>query len=158
MTRNATTRNATTRRAHRLAASLSPNPVEFRTRRSLPAEIRITQPRGGSWHIEGNHVLWDKWRLRVGFNAREGLVLYNIGMFDPDSGHARPVARRVSFAEMIVPYGDPEDPHYRKNAFDAGEDGLGKVRGPVRALIHLSDSLAIVNAAAPLTPTHHRPR
>jgi primary-amine oxidase len=27
---------------------------------------------------------------------------------------------------MVVPYGDPKDPHYRKNAFDAGEDGLGK--------------------------------
>lgn len=25
-----------------------------------------------------------------------------------------------------MPYGDPNDPHYRKNAFDAGEDGLGK--------------------------------
>ena len=27
---------------------------------------------------------------------------------------------------MVVPYGDPSEPHYRKNAFDAGEDGLGK--------------------------------
>lgn len=27
---------------------------------------------------------------------------------------------------MVVPYGDPNEPHYRKNAFDAGEDGLGK--------------------------------
>jgi primary-amine oxidase len=27
---------------------------------------------------------------------------------------------------MVVPYGDPRDPHYRKNAFDAGEDGLGR--------------------------------
>jgi primary-amine oxidase len=27
---------------------------------------------------------------------------------------------------MVVPYGDPKDPHYRKNAFDIGEDGLGK--------------------------------
>lgn len=25
-----------------------------------------------------------------------------------------------------MPYGDPNEPHYRKNAFDAGEDGLGK--------------------------------
>jgi len=32
----------------------------------------------------------------------------------------------MSFVEMVVPYGDPMDPHYRKNAFDAGEDGLGK--------------------------------
>ena len=25
-----------------------------------------------------------------------------------------------------MPYGDPRQPHYRKNAFDAGEDGMGK--------------------------------
>lgn len=36
------------------------------------------------------------------------------------------MAHRLSFVEMVVPYGDPNDPHYRKNAFDAGEDGLGK--------------------------------
>lgn len=36
------------------------------------------------------------------------------------------VAHRLSFAEMVVPYGDPNAPHYRKNAFDAGEDGMGK--------------------------------
>lgn len=30
-----------------------------------------------------------------------------------------------SCAEMCVPYGDPKEPHFRKNAFDAGEDGLG---------------------------------
>jgi primary-amine oxidase len=27
---------------------------------------------------------------------------------------------------MIVPYGDPRSPNHRKNAFDAGEDGLGR--------------------------------
>ena len=32
----------------------------------------------------------------------------------------------MSIAEMVVPYADPGDPHYLKNAFDAGEDGLGK--------------------------------
>lgn len=26
---------------------------------------------------------------------------------------------------MVVPYGDPRHPNYMKNAFDAGEDGLG---------------------------------
>ena len=27
---------------------------------------------------------------------------------------------------MVVPYGDPRSPHFRKCAFDAGEDGLGR--------------------------------
>ena len=34
------------------------------------------------------------------------------------------MAERVSFVEMVVPYGDPGEPHCRKNAFDAGEDGV----------------------------------
>lgn len=63
----------------------------------------------------------------MGFNAREGLVLHNVAIYDADKDRLRPVARRLSFCEMVVPYGDPRDPHYRKNAFDAGEDGLGKV-------------------------------
>src|SRR4051794_11904845 len=27
---------------------------------------------------------------------------------------------------MVVPYGDPRSPNHLKNAFDAGEDGLGR--------------------------------
>ena len=32
-------------------------------------------------------------------------------------------------AEMVVPYGDPREPHFRKNAFDAGEDGVRGLLG-----------------------------
>lgn len=48
-------------------------------------------------------------------------VAYNDGSLG-----RRSIAHRLSFVEMVVPYGDPKEPHYRKNAFDAGEDGLGK--------------------------------
>lgn len=53
------------------------------------------------------------------------MVIYSVAYIDGSRGR-RPVAHRLSFVEMVVPYGDPNDPHYRKNAFDAGEDGLGK--------------------------------
>lgn len=53
------------------------------------------------------------------------MVIHSVAYVD-GSGGRRPVAHRLSFVEMVVPYGDPNDPHYRKNAFDAGEDGLGK--------------------------------
>lgn len=68
--------------------------------------------------------LW-QWNFRIGFTPREGLVIYSVAYVDGSRGR-RPVAHRLSFVEMVVPYGDPNDPHYRKNAFDAGEDGLGK--------------------------------
>lgn len=37
------------------------------------------QPEGPSWEIDGHHVRWQQWDLRVGFNYREGLVLHQIG-------------------------------------------------------------------------------
>ena len=66
-----------------------------------------------------------QWNFRVGFTPREGLVIHSIAYVDGSRGR-RPIAHRLSFVEMVVPYGDPNEPHYRKNAFDAGEDGLGK--------------------------------
>src|SRR5207247_462518 len=36
-----------------------------------------------------------------------------------------PVAHRLSFAEMVVPYRDPTDDHKARTAFDIGEWGLG---------------------------------
>jgi len=51
-------------------------------------------------------VRWSKWLIRIGFNAREGLVLHNVGY--EDGGRLRPVLHRASLAEMAVPYGQPE--------------------------------------------------
>ncbi|CAA2969542.1 Copper amine oxidase [Olea europaea subsp. europaea] len=65
------------------------------------------------------------WNFRVGFTPREDLVIHSVAYVDGSRGQ-RPIAHRLSFVEMVVPYGDPNDPHHRKNAFDAGEDGLGK--------------------------------
>ena len=52
-----------------------------------------------------------------------GLVLHTVGY--EDGGRVRPVAHRLSFAEMVVPYRDPTPDHYRRTAFDIGEWGLG---------------------------------
>ena len=66
-----------------------------------------------------------QWNFRIGFTPREGLVIHSVAYIDGSRGR-RPIAHRLSFVEMVVPYGDPNEPHYLKNAFDAGEDGLGK--------------------------------
>ena len=66
---------------------------------------------------------WQNWELRLGFNGREGLVLHTVGF--RDAGRLRPIAHRMSFAEMIVPYRDATPDHYRRTAFDIGEWGLG---------------------------------
>ncbi|GLT29111.1 hypothetical protein SLA2020_039970 [Shorea laevis] len=93
--------------------------------RSDVKPLQIIQPEGPSFRVNGYYVEWQKWNFRIGFTPREGLVLYSIAYVDGSRGR-RPVAHRLSFVEMVVPYGDSNNPHYRKNAFDAGEDGLGK--------------------------------
>jgi primary-amine oxidase len=85
--------------------------------------LEITQPEGASFRLDGNLLEWQKWSLRIGFNYREGLVLHTVGY--ADGGRVRPIAHRMSFAEMIVPYRDPSPDHYRRTAFDIGEWGLG---------------------------------
>jgi primary-amine oxidase len=93
----------------------------------LPARevkpLHIGQPEGVSFTLEGNLLSWQNWRMRLGFNHREGLVLHTVGYADGD--RVRPVAHRLSFAEMVVPYRDPTADHYRRTAFDIGEWGLG---------------------------------
>src|SRR5438445_381127 len=85
--------------------------------------IEITQPDGPSFQVDGHEVRWQKWRFRVGFTPREGLILYTIGYQDGDQ--LRPIVYRASLTEMFIPYGDPRPTHYRKNVFDMGEYGVG---------------------------------
>ncbi|KAJ5084886.1 Copper amine oxidase [Penicillium alfredii] len=79
----------------------------------------VQQPEGASFNVIGNAVSWQKWRFRVGFNSREGLVLHNV-TYD-----GRSTFYRLSVSEMTVPYGDPRAPYHRKQAFDVGDVGFG---------------------------------
>jgi primary-amine oxidase len=85
--------------------------------------IEIIQPEGVSFKVTGRQVEWQKWKFRVGFTSREGLVLHTVSYTD-ESGE-RPILHRASISEMVVPYGDPAEQYYRKNAFDIGEYGIG---------------------------------
>ena len=87
------------------------------------APLEISQPEGVSFQLDGHLLRWQNWEMRLGFNYREGLVLHTVGF--RDSGRLRPVAHRLSFAEMVVPYRDPTPDHFRRTAFDIGEWGLG---------------------------------
>ncbi|KAF4435059.1 peroxisomal copper amine oxidase [Fusarium austroafricanum] len=63
--------------------------------------------------------------MHIGFNYREGIVLSDIRIRDPNEEEDRPLFHRISLAEMVVPYGHPEFPLYRRHAFDVGEYGFG---------------------------------
>ncbi len=85
--------------------------------------LEITQPEGASFTLDGRLLRWQRWTMRIGFTPREGLVLHRVG-YEQD-GEPRPIAHRMSFAEMVVPYRDPTPDHYRRTAFDIGEWGMG---------------------------------
>jgi primary-amine oxidase len=87
------------------------------------APLEITQPEGPGFTVDGRLVTWQRWQIHVGFTAREGLVLHQVGY--EDDGRLRPILYRASLSEMVVPYGDPSPTHFFKNAFDAGENGVG---------------------------------
>jgi primary-amine oxidase len=85
--------------------------------------LEVVQPNGPSFEVDGNAIRWQKWQFRIGFNAREGLVLYMVGYNAGDG--VRSILHRASVSELWVPYGDPSKDQYRKNAMDVGECGFG---------------------------------
>jgi primary-amine oxidase len=87
--------------------------------------LEITQPEGPGFTLDGNLLRWQRWSLRVSMDPLEGLVLHTIGYDDGD--RTRSILHRASITEMVVPYGDPGPLHGWKNAFDAGEWGLGRM-------------------------------
>ncbi len=120
--------------------------------------IEITQPEGASFSVDGNSVEWQKWSLRIGFDPYEGLTLHDISYRDGDRD--RSVMHRASISEMVVPYGDPSPMHGWKNAFDAGEWGLGRMANSLAlgcdclGVIHYFDAVLATEEGDPYTVEH----
>jgi primary-amine oxidase len=102
-----------------------PDDGEYRADRIALREdlkpIHVHQPEGPSFEVDGYAVRWQKWHLRVGFNSREGLVLHEVGY--EEDGVVRPILRRASIAEMVVPYADPD--RFYQSPLDIGELNVG---------------------------------
>jgi primary-amine oxidase len=117
------------------------------------APLEIVQPEGASFAVDGNHVRWSRWSFRVGFDPYEGLVLHTVDYHDGD--RVRPVLYRASISEMVVPYGDPGPMHGWKNAFDAGEWGLGRMGNSLQlgcdclGVIHYFDAVLSTEQGQP---------
>ncbi|HEY3672278.1 MAG TPA: primary-amine oxidase, partial [Acidimicrobiia bacterium] len=120
--------------------------------------LEIVQPDGPSFAVDGHHVRWSRWSFRVGFDPYEGLVLHQVAYHDGD--RVRPVLHRASITEMVVPYGDPSPMHGWKNAFDAGEWGLGRMANSLKlgcdclGVIHYFDAVLATEQGAPYAVEH----
>ncbi|WWC67794.1 uncharacterized protein I206_101707 [Kwoniella pini CBS 10737] len=95
----------------------------FKVRDTLKP-LHVVQPEGVSYSLDGRVLSWQNWKVHVGFEFREGLVLSNI-TYDDGAKGTRPIFYRMSVAEMVVPYAKTIFPHHRKQAFDTGEYGVG---------------------------------
>jgi primary-amine oxidase len=98
--------------------------------------IEIRQPEGPSFELAGHELRWQRWRMRLGFTPREGLVIHTVTY--RDQGRERPILYRGSVADMVVPYGDPRPTYFHRNAFDVGEYGIGTL---ANALVQGCDCL-----------------
>ena len=93
------------------------------TVRSGLQPIRVTQPNGAGFEIQGRIVRWQNWQFHVALHPREGVVFHDVRYKDGDI--LRPVAYRMSLSEIYVPYG-VADPNWSwRTAFDVGEYNLG---------------------------------
>lgn len=82
--------------------------------------LNVFQPEGTSFSVKDESLVeWQKWRMRVTFNPREGAVVHDV-RYD-----GRSVLYRLSISDMTVPYADPRAPFHRKQAFDFGDGGVG---------------------------------
>lgn len=117
--------------------------------------LEIIQAEGPSFAVDGYSVRWQNWNFVIGFNGREGLTLNHLCYQDGENN--RSVLYRASLSEMVVPYGDPAPQQARKNAFDAGEYGLGYCANSLElgcdclGLIHYFDGHLCTSRGQPLT-------
>ena len=98
--------------------------------RTTQKPIEISQPEGPSFTLDGNLLSWEKWQVRVGFDAREGVILHQLGFTDGDV--LRPIMFRGSVAEMVVPYADPSPIRDWQNYFDTGEYLIGQMANSLK--------------------------
>ncbi|KAM0334154.1 hypothetical protein ACHAQA_001174 [Verticillium albo-atrum] len=117
--------------------------------------INITQPEGVSFRMDGNELSWAGYKMHIGFNYREGIVISDVRMHDHHEQRERALFNRISVVEMVVPYGNPNPPHHRKHAFDVGEYGTGlmtnslKLGCDCKGVIHYLDAIMTTSSGAP---------
>jgi primary-amine oxidase len=103
--------------------------------------LRITQPEGPSFRIQGSRLEWDRWRIHFAIHPRRSLEVFDVSFRDGD--RYRPVLYRGSLAEVMTPYGDPGFGSWYPR--DEGDYGMASYSG--------ARAGAIVGADAPENAT-----
>ena len=102
--------------------------------------IRVVQPQGVNFRIDGHFVEWQKWRFHLRFEKRAGPVI-SLVTYD-----GRQVLYQGSLAEVFVPYQDPTANWYYRTYMDAGEFGMGLLASPLALGLDVPDNAVLLDA------------
>jgi primary-amine oxidase len=105
------------------------DPASIGAQRQVPSPIRVDQPLGPGFQIDGHVIEWQKWRFHLRSDRRVGPVIstvtYNTGE------RRRQVLYQGSLSEIFVPYMDPAFEWSYRNFLDAGEFNAGGLTKPL---------------------------
>src|SRR5262249_25704735 len=99
------------------------DPASIGKLREVPSQIKIDQPLGPGFRLNGHVVEWQNWRFHVRPNQRVGTIVSTVTYRDGDQ--PRPVLYEGHLSEIFVPYMDPSFAWYARNFLDAGESAGG---------------------------------
>ena len=102
--------------------------------------LRVTQPNGANFRIDGNFIEWQKWRFHVRFERRAGPVVSLV------TYGGRSVLYQGSLAEIFVPYQDPSANWYYRTYMDEGEFGFGLLASPLTPGLDVPDNAVLLDA------------
>ena len=105
--------------------------------REVPSPMRVDQPLGPGFRLDGNTVEWQRWRFHVRPDQRLGIVVSTVTYQDGE--RRRPVLYQGSLSEIFVPYMDPAFAWYHRNFLDAGEFSAGGLTKPLMAGLDCPD-------------------
>jgi len=105
------------------------DPASIGTVREVRSPIRIDQPLGPGFQIQGHMVDWQKWRFHVRADQRVGTIISTLTY--NDGARRRPIMYEGYLSEMFVPYMDPSFDWRRRNFFDSGEYNSGGFAKPL---------------------------
>jgi len=97
--------------------------------REAPSPMRVDQPLGPGFDLEGNIVEWQNWRFHVRPDQRFGMIVSTVTYQDGE--RERPILYQGYLSEMFVPYMDPAFAWYHRNFMDMGEFSHGGIVKPL---------------------------
>lgn len=86
--------------------------------RTAPNPVRMAQPGGPSYTLDGQQVRWQNWAFQFRVDPRRGVVVSQVRY--ADGGRDRSIMYQGSLSELFVPYMDANTPWNYQGFFDLG--------------------------------------